>query len=659
MKNFYPFVLLLALLTAACSTEPEEVNGELEAPRLKSISTEVEEVVLAPQGEATFDFRVEEPAFDFNFNPQSEECALSLRLANDLAAAPAQVALQAVSRGDKAGCYVATLRELGAESPYAVEVALAIKREEGEYLYTRPFVVSCEGSDIGNDDDNGDDDNGDDDNGDDDDEVVPETKRGRILSFELLRSENPSLESDLRFEYDEATRLFSAATPNYVRSMEFVARFETEGEVDSIKVEGRHQHSGITVNNFKQQLTYTLYSGDRVVDYRVELTNFTGLPVMWIETPNGQAITSKEVWVEGSTLFIDGAGQFDDLEEMGLSIRGRGNSTWGYEKKPYNIKLDSKKELLGMPKHKRWCLLANYMDRTMLRNRVAYHLAELTSLDWTPRTRFVELFLNGRHQGCYLLAEHIKVDENRVNITEMESSDNAGEAVTGGYLLELDFHFDNEWQWHSSHNIPFAVKYPEEEDLTSEQLAWIKGYIAEAESALYGSNFRDPEVGYAAYIDIDSFIDYWLVYELSVNHELANPGSVYLHKERSGKLEAGPIWDFDWGTFSYNASPAAQTNLFMTHAWWYGRLFSDKAFKLRAVERWQELEAKFLTALDFVAEEAEYTARSAEENFKLWSISTTINGDESLPVDEAVARLKRVLKERIAIVDRKIGEWAE
>lgn len=378
---------------------------------------------------------------------------------------------------------------------------------------------------------------------------------------------------------------------------------------------------------------------------------------MRIETPNRVGIYSKDEWTEQSTLWLDGMGIFEDIDGVQLSIRGRGNSTWGYEKKPYNIKFDKKQEVMGMPKHKRWCLLANYMDRTLIRNKVAYYLAEQTSLAWTPRCEFVELILNGEHLGSYLVAEHIKVDENRVDITEMETTDNSGDAVTGGYLLELDFHFDNEWQWWGASGTPFAVKYPEEEDLTPQQLAWIKGYIGEVESVLYGEGFTDTQNGYAKYIDMQSFVDYWFIYEICVNHELANPGSVYLTKERNGKLCAGPVWDFDWGTFSFNASPQAQWGLFMTHAWWYSRLFKDENFKRFAAERWMELKPKFMTVFGFIDSQSEYIYRSWYKNFGIWSISTTINGDERLSYPESISRLTDVTRSRIEIIDRELSKF--
>ena len=266
----------------------------------------------------------------------------------------------------------------------------------------------------------------------------------------------------------------------------------------------------------------------------------TGLPIVYVDTQNGWAINSKETFVPAA-LRIEGTEEYEGLEDVTCEIRGRGNTTWEWPKKPYLVKMEKKQGVLGMPKHKRWVLLANFMDRTLMRNLVSMKVASLTRLDWTPRCVPVELVLNGVHKGSYLLIEQVRVDKNRVNITEMEPTDNDGEAVTGGYLLELDFHYDNEVQWGDPHGgcvqwgrnggIPFGVKYPDEDDLTSQQLTYIKNYVYETAEVLYGDNFTDPENGYAKYIDVDSFIDYWIVFEVMGNHELGNPGSVYMHKE--------------------------------------------------------------------------------------------------------------------------------
>ena len=391
----------------------------------------------------------------------------------------------------------------------------------------------------------------------------------------------------------------------------------------------------------------------------------TGLPVVYVDTQGGRPVNSKEQFVKAS-LKIRGTDQYDGLEAADCEIRGRGNTTWAWPKKPYLVKFEENQSSFGMHKHKRWVLLANFMDRTLMRNLVSMKVASMTSLAWTPGCVPVELVLNGKHMGSYLLIEQVRVDNHRVAITEMTAKDNAGDALTGGYLLELDFHYDNEVQWTDPHGhnnqwgngIPFGVKYPDPDDLTSQQLTYIKGYVSEAASTLYGSNFKDPDNGYVKYIDVDSFIDYWIVFEVMGNHELSNPGSVFMHKDRGGKLVAGPCWDFDWGVLSYNTSPQARNGLVNGKAIWYERLMQDPAFKARLKARFEELRPKLETIPDYMDECEKLLTASAKLNFQLWNPAEDasqhggrmINGDENMSFSDAVTLLKSIYKERLRVI---------
>ena len=395
----------------------------------------------------------------------------------------------------------------------------------------------------------------------------------------------------------------------------------------------------------------------------------TGLPTVYVDTEGGKAITSKTQFVKAKVK-IRGNETYEGLGETSCEIRGRGNTTWTWPKKPYLIKLDEKQHIFGMHKHKRWVLLANFMDRTLMRNLVSMKVSSMTKLAWTPGCVPVELVLNGKHVGSYLLIEQVRVDNHRVNITEMTKDDNSGNALTGGYLLELDFHYDNEVQWkdpHGSNNqsgggIPFGVKYPDPDDLTSAQLKYIKQYVFDAAEALYGKDFKDPVKGWRAWIDEDSFIDYWIVYEVMGNHELGNPGSVFMHKDRGGKLVAGPCWDFDWGVLSYNTSPQARTGLINGSAIWYGRLRQDPEFEAKLKARFNELLPQLETIPDYMDQCEALLTASAKLNFEMWNPADDrsqnggwiINGDEEMSFHDAVARLKTIYKERLKVIPTKL-----
>lgn len=408
-------------------------------------------------------------------------------------------------------------------------------------------------------------------------------------------------------------------------------------------------------------------SGVRSEPFRARSQAF--LPVVRLTTQVKQSSITKNTWVDG-TIAIEGGGLCPDLDEMATQVKGRGNSTWGWEKKPYALKLDKKQAVMGMPKHKRWCLIANYMDRTHLRNRLAYYLAANTRLAWTPRNEYVELFFNGAYQGCYLLTEQIKEDENRVDITEMEPTDNDGEAVTGGYLLEFDTNFDEEKRFRTTAtNIPVNLKYPDPEDVTDAQFAYIRQYMNEADAAVAAvAHGGDPEEAFR-YIDRESMIEFWIVFEVMANHEVLHPKSVYFHKDRNGKLVAGPVWDFDYETLV-----ASQSRLWVnygmrnnpTHYPWYDRtwwnilLMNDASFRADVKQRWQELYPFLQTLPAFIEAERERIAPAVARNAGRWpAINGTghPNQDETLSFDDAVARLASTLTTRIEWLNSQIARW--
>lgn len=383
----------------------------------------------------------------------------------------------------------------------------------------------------------------------------------------------------------------------------------------------------------------------------------SSLARVYINTPNGVGITSKTTWLKDSSIRIIDENGEEDLNTT-TSIRGRGNSTWGYPKKPYAIKLDSKSEVLGMPKHKRWVLLANWMDRTLLRNDIAFEMGRRV-MEWAPRGKFVEVYLNGKHQGCYYLCEQIKVDKNRVNIDELdEDSDFTDESqVTGGYILEFDVYGPNDeinYFYTRIKNYPVTIKEPDEEVITSWEhsgYSYIQEYVNNIEQILDNDKSNLSQWNkIEKLIDIKSYIDWWLIHELAGNNEPLHPKSSYMYKKRNGKLYAGPIWDFDWGTFKPNMN-----SITLTSTLWYGYLFKYSEFRNAVKIRWEELQPIFESIDEYITSQATRIHVSNEVNILKWPISLSVNGDESLPYNEAIARMKSSYSNRIIIVDTFIN----
>jgi hypothetical protein len=343
------------------------------------------------------------------------------------------------------------------------------------------------------------------------------------------------------------------------------------------------------------------------------------LPVLRILTDNVAPVVSKDTYLSAQmTLESDVAGAAAVIG--GLQIRGRGNSTWGMPKKPYRLKLTDKQSLLGMPSSKDWVLLANYSDKTLLRNRLAMELGAGIGMAWTPRTAFVEFYLNNRYEGVYLLSESIKVAKDRVNIDELEEDDVAADQLSGGYLLEVDFRQDGHTMITATDKLPVVFQSPEEPAPAQE--AYIKGYIDEFERVLHSEDFANPATGYAAYIDVDSFIRWFLVNELFRNRDANMWSSCWMYKPRGGKLHMGPLWDFDIaaGNINYDDGYLA-AGWWVRDGPWFERLFEDPVFVARVRQIWNEIRADQLPAmLRSVSAHAAALQQSQLNNFQRWPI---------------------------------------
>ncbi len=481
-----------------------------------------------------------------------------------------------------------------------------------------------------------------------------------------------------------------------------VADFEVP-EGTKVTVNGTEQQSGVTVNDFTKPVYYTLETnGNGSESYVVEVVPVE-LPVMFVNTPGAAPILNKVDWIYNTEIFIqnlDGtitAYAEPGDENLGNAIRGRGNSTWGFAKKPYAIKLAKKADMLnimtdkGKKKgHKRWCLLANWRDRTLVRNDVALKIAEhLTALEWSPSGKFVELVLNGSFDNTYYLCEQIKVDENRLNIDEMKEGKVGGLKGTGGYLLEFDTYTDETIYRTAIRNLPVKFKSPDPEDWTDKTeykslTTYMMNWLNDVEKILSGA---DTTRSYTDYVDVDSFIDYWILNELVQNIEPANgPRSCYMYKKRdpseteTGKLYAGPVWDYDCETFhkSKATSSDKNKNWDRIHLWYlkaadktslnyyrdhsqttvalyYGYLFNDPEFCKRVVKRWNEVYPSLLTVSDYIQTLFPTIFRSAERNAARWPSNQTRNGDETLSVEAADALLLQVYNERLDWMNKSIN----
>ena len=454
---------------------------------------------------------------------------------------------------------------------------------------------------------------------------------------------------------------------------------------DSITVGDSAFFNAIYYNfDLNEPVKATLWSYGLHKDYTVKIEVFnTNLPVVTINTPGGKAITSKTVWTDGATMKIvypDGSPDYEGT----LSMRGRGNNTWSFNKKPYALKLDEKAEILGMPQHKRWILLANYKDRTLLRNDAAFWLSKQTDLPYTVRGQYVELVMNGKHMGNYYLCEHAKINKNRINIDEPDLEN----PELGGFFAEMESYYGYYSDkkelgfWSKTYNLPYILKDPDIDTISSTHPAYkyFKNFIEEMELVLNNEDSVRKHA-YERYIDVDKAIDYALVNELAGNHDFYNtwpkdgPHSCFLYIDREHRLCFGPVWDFDYHTFMPSRANqwealSISSKVNQWGGWWgggqsqskfyYTSLLKDPAFKQRLVDRWNMLKVRFAGLPEYIDMMADSIRASEEWNYKVWGRIQNSNGDENsdinLTFQESVNKMKEGFEKKFKWIDENISK---
>ena len=396
----------------------------------------------------------------------------------------------------------------------------------------------------------------------------------------------------------------------------------------------------------------------------------SGIPVVIMNTVNAEEPYDKEHNIPSYVRIID----TDNSYVIDTATtRLRGNASLNFAKKPYRIKFESKQRPLDAPaKAKKWTLISNYGDKTLMRNLLAFHISEVIGMPYTPYGRSVDVILNGEYKGCYQLCDQIEVNKNRVNIDEMETSDISSEALTGGYLWEIDAYADQEVSWfNSNHNIPVTIKSPDEEDITPEQSKYVADFFNKMEETVYATYFDNKDYGWRSILDAETFLKHFLIGELSGNTDTY--WSVYQYKKRGeDKAYTGPVWDFDiafdndYRTYPLNnksefvcfngGSTAGSMGQFVRRVVLQDAQTIPELREIWAVARCNGIDSASLCMwIDSIAEEID---RSQTFTFMRWDI---LNRQEHMnPVARGsfaaeVAYLKEYISKRVEWMDKRLG----
>lgn len=378
-----------------------------------------------------------------------------------------------------------------------------------------------------------------------------------------------------------------------------------------------------------------LLSSEREVTF--ESCKNLGLPILELYTNKNKEITSKEDYVKGDFTLTDSSVVLTGK----CKVRGHGNSTWKTtftKKKPYLLKLDREENLLGMPAARKWILMANSCDRSMLRNFYAEHLTHNVwdKMRWNPQSKFITLFINGKYRGLYSITEKVEVEKSRV---EFEGE---------GFLAEIDSHGGRPYSFSSPTGLRFHIRSPKS---TEENYKKWAEKITGLENILYSENWLKKD-GYKKYFDMDSFVDWYLLSEFSKNYDAKFYNSVFMNYDYSqDKLFMGPAWDHDiafgnsgessTGSNSYNSlvsnsawiqmfrgfdfsknstMPSNEEGFLINQSSWYHRLFNDADFVNAVEKRWCETRLELKSSIDWLKEQGELLNSAGELNDSVWHI---------------------------------------
>ncbi len=431
-----------------------------------------------------------------------------------------------------------------------------------------------------------------------------------LLTLSFLADDNAGIKKSVMCEI-RSSGVINCWLPERNSDKKLIPRFTFSGTMvikDSMEVE-----SGATLIDFSEPVKLSVISSKGSKDYVIYVHSRTGLPVMEITTEDRKEITSREEYISAHMKLTEDVmtRSGSEIVEGDLMIKGRGHTTWGFDKKPYRLKFEEKISLLGEHKDKSWVLLANYVDKSMLRNRLAFYFSRISNLEWTPSDHFVELILNGEYLGTYQLCEKVKISNHRVAVGD------------DGFLFEIDQRAprkDGTRYFYVDHiGVSVNIKDPEVE-YDDSKFTYAKNFVTAADNALFSSNFTDPEEGWQKYMDMDSFVDWYLINELARNNDAIFFASCYMNLEKGGKLKMGPVWDFDlgFGNINYNDNFLCEGFWIKKRVDWYSRLYKDPAFVARLKERFTFFFNHKEEVLNSIGEDALYLRHSVTENESVW-----------------------------------------
>ena len=408
----------------------------------------------------------------------------------------------------------------------------------------------------------------------------------------------------------------------------------------------------------------TATAGNKTSFSDISSVAYTALPTIYVNTPDGVEITSNEEWLDNAAISVVGARDSNwNFDNAKTSIRGKGKAAWDRPKKSYTLRLHEKREIMDMPEEKRWVLLANYRDKSFMRNAAAFYLSETFKMSWTPHGEFVDLVLNGEYKGLYWLGETVKVDKNRVNLYEpfdifcdedksylLETEENPEDPLSfKSEIRKTAYTVKNEvWMVDNDGNITSCGK-GRLERLNAKINVLEKLLYPDFDEGMETDKCSAPNEGYTSMIDTDSWIKFWFVNEIMDNKKLETPESCFFTFDKQNVFKAGPVWDFETASVYQQSSCRLQNTLY------YDALFKSPAFITRTKELWDTYYSR--TDIEtFIESTRSAINTAAQYDMMLWGTqSNDPSGIDRKDFNAYTDFLKETLNKKISVVNTYIG----
>lgn len=387
-------------------------------------------------------------------------------------------------------------------------------------------------------------------------------------------------------------------------------------------------------------------------------TKNTGVPTVHFNSNDGESVNTRDNWFKGQFTIKGGKadqnkdGSFETCSAVApfaAEMRGRGNYSWSFSKKGFNLKFpkvgdDGKYDLCSMGKSRKWALVANHYDRSLLRNSAANFVGKhMDFLDYTPKEVAVDLYVNGSYRGAYILIERVNIEGGRIDEEELKSNNDTAAFcsnlshpdLSGTYLTEWDFRKGGYYNFTANSHGWLALNEPEDEDYCGNMGKWINSYVDQADTDLFDGSASDTD--WTSRIDMNAAADYYIAMEFLKPVDGNMWTSVYMYKPRGGKIRLGPLWDFDlaMGSADRAGNVVSPTGWYLrnplnvsakqSEKTWFNRLNENPAFRAAVKKRWNEVDQDINDVITYLRQQEGLIDTSAAENYKKWSHSSRIS----------------------------------